>query len=105
MALGGIAGFAGNKLMGGHGGGLASAGAGALLAQGGKMAFDMFKKNNHSSGHGHGGHGQGGYGQYGGSSPYGNNGAGPYGAPPPPHGGHHGGGGGGLGSFFGKRDI
>lgn len=67
-------------------------GTGALLAQGGKMAYDMFNKNKkQSSGHHTAAPSQG----YGGPA-YGQGGPSPYGAPQ----GHHGGGG-----FFGKRDI
>lgn len=80
-------------MSGGKHSNLASIGGGALLAQGGKMAYEMFQKHQNkqgSSSH----HQQGGYG-----SPGGFGGPPPQG--PPPHGGH----GGGLGSFFGKRDI
>lgn len=55
QSTGGLAGFAANKMSGGHSGGLASIGTGALLAQGGKMAYEMFNKQK-TSGH------QGGYG-------------------------------------------
>ncbi|PWN96898.1 hypothetical protein FA09DRAFT_71535 [Tilletiopsis washingtonensis] len=81
MAMGGLAGFAGNKMMGNHGGGMKAAFGGAALAQGGKMLMDHLNKNKKPSG-GHGG-GYNPYGAQGGSS------------------------GGGLGSFFGggKREI
>lgn len=46
MALGGVAGFAGSKLLGG-GGGMKAAIGGALAAQGAKMLFD--KKKDHSA--------------------------------------------------------
>ena len=38
MAMGGLAGFAGNKMMGNHGGGMKAAFGGAALAQGGKVS-------------------------------------------------------------------
>jgi hypothetical protein len=57
-----IAGFAANKMTGGHHGGMASAGGGAMLAQGGKMLYDMYKKN-HSGGHPQQGYNNQGYNQ------------------------------------------
>ncbi|CAO1614515.1 unnamed protein product [Jaminaea pallidilutea] len=117
MAMGGLAGFAGNKLMGGGHGSMASMGTGALLAQGGKMAYDMFKKHKNQGGgqsshHGGGGH-YGGHGGHGGQS-YGQGPPPSYGGGPPssygygspaPYGGHSPAGGGRGGGFFGKRDI
>lgn len=80
MALGAMGGFAANKMTGGHSGGMASAGGGAMLAQGMKMAYDMYKKNHNG----------------GSNSPYQQNNQ-------HHQGGHRGGsGGGGLMGAFGK---
>lgn len=82
MAGGAVAGFAANKLTGGHGGNFSSAIGGALLAQGAKMLYDRVKDNRedkhaqqqaqqyggYTGGYAQGGYGQGGYdGGYGGS--------------------------------------
>lgn len=56
MALGAIGGVAANKMSGGHHSGLASAGGGAMLAQGAKMAFEMFSNKNKHGHQGHHGH-------------------------------------------------
>lgn len=81
MAAGAAAGWAGNKMTGGHMGTFGSMASGAVLAQVGKMVFDRMEDKKHHNG--------GGYG----ANPYG-----------PPHGGHHGhhngGGQGGFGGFF-----
>lgn len=68
-------GFAANKFSGGKHSNMASAGGGALLAQGAKMAYDMYKKNHNNKPH-HGQNGGGGYGgpyqqQQGGPPPFG----------------------------------
>lgn len=79
MAAGAAAGWAGNKMTGGHMGGFSSMASGAILAQVGKKVFEKMNDNKQ--------HNNGGYG----GNPYG-----------PPPGGHHGGGGkpGGFGGFF-----
>ncbi|SJX62999.1 uncharacterized protein SRS1_13822 [Sporisorium reilianum f. sp. reilianum] len=78
MAAGAAAGWAGNKMTGGHMGTFGSMASGAILAQVGKMVYEKFDdKKHHNGGGGYGGN--------------------PYGPPP---GGHHGGGAGGLGGFF-----
>ena len=64
MALGAIGGVAANKMSGGHHSTLASAGGGAMLAQGAKMAFEMFSNKNHNGHHGHGGHHGGHHGKH-----------------------------------------
>jgi hypothetical protein len=99
-----MAGFAANKLSGGGHGNMASIGTGALLAQGGKMAYEWFNeqhKNKQSHSGGGGGYGGPPGGGYGGPP------GGGYGGPGGPPGGRFGGGGGGGGGggFFGKRDI
>ena len=75
MAAGAAAGWAGNKMAGGHMGGFSSMASGAILAQVGKTVFEKLDKNKH-------GH-QGGYG----GNPYGSH-------------GHNGGKPGGFGGFF-----
>lgn len=45
MALGGAAGFIGNKMTGNHMGGFSSIAGGAMAAQGAKMLYGMFDKN------------------------------------------------------------
>ncbi|MCO5585544.1 hypothetical protein L7F22_039477 [Adiantum nelumboides] len=64
MALGAIGGVAANKMSGGHHSSLASAGGGAMLAQGAKMAFEMFSNKNKHGHHGHGHHGHGHHGKH-----------------------------------------
>lgn len=77
MAMGAIGGVAANKMSGGHHSTLASGAGGAMLAQGAKMAFEMFNKKNNKP------YAGGTHGQYG-------------------HHGHHGHQSGGL---FGKREL
>jgi hypothetical protein len=69
MAAGAAAGWAGNKMTGGHMGGFSSMASGAILAQVGKKVFEKFDdKKNHNNPYGghHGGHGgnQGGFGGF-----------------------------------------
>lgn len=78
MAMGAAAGFAGNKMSGGHMGTGSSMLSGAILAQVGKMVYEKMDKNkHHNNGGGYGG------------NPYG-----------PPGGHHQGGKPGGFGGFF-----
>lgn len=79
MAAGAAAGWAGNKMTGGHMGTFGSMASGAILAQVGKMVYEKFDdKKHHNNSGGYGG------------NPY-----------RPPPGGHHGGPG-GFGNFFKK---
>lgn len=77
MAAGAAAGWAGNKMTGGHMGTFGSMAGGAILAQVGKKVFEKFDDNKHHNN------------PYGGGNPYG-----------PPQGGNHGGNSGGFGGFF-----